>query len=105
MDRKILCEPSRFRDSWNELQMLSLHRATQSTSDEEIIPHFSTPARDTTMSFDNANNANRNRRGSGYAARFAADYAYFEPLRGSTQSTIKLLHPLKLRLLRSNEGD
>src|SRR5436190_15752114 len=85
--------------------MLSLHRATQSTSDEEIIAHFSARARDTTTWFDNANHANGNRHGPGYAARFAADYAYFESIRGSTHSTIKLLHPLKLRLLRSNESD
>src|SRR6266513_438465 len=105
MDGEISCEPPRFRNSWNELQMLLFHGSAESTSDKKIIANIAAPTRYTTVSFDKANNANRNRHGTGYATRFAADDADFESLRGPAQSAIKLLHPLNLRLLRSNERD
>src|SRR3984893_9258299 len=85
--------------------MLLFHGSPQSTSDKKIIAHLAAPTRYTTVSFDKANNANRNRHGPGCATRFPADYADFEPRRGPAQSAIKLLHPLNLRLLRSNESD
>src|SRR6267378_8320471 len=105
MDGKVICEPPRFRDSWNELQMLLFHGSAQSTSDKKIIAHLAAATRDTTVSFDKANHANRNRHGTGCATRFAADYVDFEPLRGPAQSAIQLLHPFNLRLLRSHESD
>src|SRR5205823_7338834 len=105
VDGEIFGEPPRFRDSWNELQMLLFRGSAESTSDKKIIANIAAPTRYTTASFDKANNANRNRHWTGCATRFAADYADFEPLRSPAQSAIKLLHPLNLRLLRSNECD
>src|SRR4029077_18919701 len=85
--------------------MLLFHGSAKSTSDKKIIAHLAAAARDTTVSFDKANNANRNLHEPSCATRFAADYADFEPLRGPAQSAIKLLHPFNLRLLRGNESD
>src|SRR5205814_8675971 len=105
VDGEIFGAPPRCRDSWNELQMILLRGSAESTSDKKIIANIAAPTRYTTASFDKANNANRNRHGTGCATRFAADYADFEPLRRPAPSAINLLHPPNLRLLRSNECD
>jgi len=102
---EFFCEPPRLHNSWNELQMLLFHGATQSTSDKKIIAHLAASARYAAVFFNKTKHGNRNRRGTGCATRFAADYAHFEPLRGPAQSAIKFLHPFNLRLLRSNESD
>ena len=85
--------------------MLLLHGATQPSGHKKIVAYLAAPARDTTVSFNKTNNADRNRHGAGCAAGFAADYADFEPFRGPGQSPIKPLHPFDLRLLGSNESD
>src|SRR5436309_12450654 len=84
--------------------MLLFHGATQPASHKKIVTYLAAPARDTTVSFNKTNNADRNRHGAGCAARFAADYADFEPLCGPGQAAIKPLHPFDLRLLGSNES-
>ena len=86
------------RDSdnpWNELQMLLFQWPTQSTGDKKIVAHLAAPARYASVSFNKTNYANRNRHGSGCAARFAANYADFKSLRGPAESTIKPLHPFE----------
>src|SRR5262249_36604535 len=85
--------------------MLLFHGATQSSSDKKIITCLAAAARYSAVSFNKTSDANRNRRGPGRAAQFAADYTDFELLRGSTQSAIKRLHPFDFRLLRGNQSN
>src|SRR4029453_19574328 len=85
------------------MQMLLFHGAPQAASHKEVIAYFGAPAGQAAVSFNKTNHGNRNHHGSRCAARFTADYADFEALRGPTESTIEAFHPFDARLPRSNE--
>src|SRR6266705_5364417 len=105
MDREIFRKPARLCNPRDELQVLLFQGAPQSAGNEKIVARLAAPARYPAVSFNQSDYARRNGNWPRCAARFAADYADFEPLRGPAQAAIKFFHPRDFRLFWSHKRD
>ena len=85
--------------------MLLFQRASKPAGNKEVITGFSAPARYRPVAFNKADYANGNGNRPRCVARFAANNANLEAMRGPPQPSIQRSDPCDLRFLRNDKRD